>query len=152
MHKAHYPAMILSEVAAILGILFAFLLYHWKKVNTDLLADRLRFLYNFSLNKWYFDELYQKTFVSFTIGLSKFLAWFDAKIIDGIVNASALITKEFSFFIGNFDKYVIDGIVNFTAYFNGFAGLLVRRIQTGKVQSYLALVIFSIVILLFIFK
>jgi len=152
MHSAHYPAMILSEVVAILGILLAFIFYQWKKVNTDLLANRIRFLYNFSLNKWYFDEFYHKTFVAFTIGISKLIAWFDSKVIDGIVNASAFLTKNFSFFIGNFDKYVIDGIVNFTAYFNGFAGLLVRRIQTGKVQSYLAFVIFSIVILLFIFK
>ncbi len=152
MHSAHYPAMILSDVVAILGILLAFVFYQWKKVNTDLLANRIRFLYNFSLNKWYFDEFYHKTFVAFTIGISKLIAWFDSKVIDGIVNASAFLTKHFSFFIGNFDKYVIDGIVNFTAYFNGFAGLLVRRIQTGKVQSYLAFVIFSIVILLFIFK
>jgi len=152
MHSAHYLAMILSEIVAILGILLAFIFYQWKKVNTDLLTNKIRFLYNFSLNKWYFDEFYYKTFVAFTIGLSKLLAWFDSKIIDGIVNASAFLTKHFSFFIGNFDKYVIDGIVNFTAYFNGFAGLLVRRIQTGKVQSYLAFVIFSIVILLFIFK
>ena len=152
MHSAHYLAMILSEIVAILGILLAFIFYQWKKVNTDLLTNKIRFLYNFSLNKWYFDEFYHKTFVAFTIGLSKLLAWLDSKIIDGIINASAFLTKHFSFFIGNFDKYVIDGIVNFTAYFNGFAGLLVRRIQTGKVQSYLAFVIFSIVILLFIFK
>jgi NADH-quinone oxidoreductase subunit L len=152
MHSAHYPAMGLSLLAAVLGILFAFIIYQWKKINADEIANKLKPLYNFSLNKWYFDEFYHKTFVAFTIGLSKVLAWFDAKFIDGIVNGSAYLTKHFSFFVGNFDKYVVDGIVNFTAYFNGFAGLLVRRIQTGKVQSYLALVIFSIVILLFIFK
>lgn len=152
IHNSHYAAMGLSLFVAITGILLAFVIYHWKKLSAETIAEKIKPLYNFSLNKWYFDELYHKTFVALTIGLSKILAWFDAKIIDGIVNASAFITKEFSFFIGNFDKYVIDGIVNFTAYFNGFAGLLIRRIQTGKVQSYLALVIFSIVILLFIFK
>lgn len=152
MHSAHYPAMGLSLFVAVLGILLAFVVYQWKKINADLIVEKIKPLYNFSYNKWYFDEIYHKTFVAFTIGLSKLLAWFDAKIIDGIVNGSAYLTKHFSFFIGNFDKYVIDGIVNFTAYFNGFVGLLVRRIQTGKVQSYLALVVFSIVILLFIFK
>ncbi|MCX7611604.1 MAG: NADH-quinone oxidoreductase subunit L [Ignavibacterium sp.] len=152
MHSAHYPAMGLSLFVAVLGIFLAFAVYQWKKINSDLITQKLKPLYNFSYNKWYFDEIYHKTFVALTIGLSKVLAWFDAKIIDGIVNGSAFITKHFSFFIGNFDKYVVDGIVNFTAYFNGFAGLFVRRIQTGKVQSYLALVIFSIVILLFIFK
>lgn len=152
IHQAHYPAMGLSLFVAISGILLAFVMYQWKKINADKLAEKIKPLYIFSLNKWFFDELYHKTFVAITIGLSKVLAWIDAKIIDGIVDGSAYITKHFSFFIGNFDKYVIDGIVNFTAYFNGFVGLITRRIQTGKVQTYLALVIFSIVILLFIFK
>jgi len=152
MHHSHLSAMILSGLVAVLGILLAFTVYQWKKIDADKIAKSINPLYKFSFNKWYFDEIYNKTFVALTIGLSRVLAWFDNIIIDGIVNGSAFLTKHFSFFIGNFDKYVIDGIVNFTAYFNGFAGLLVRRIQTGKVQSYLALVIFSIVILLFIFK
>jgi NADH-quinone oxidoreductase subunit L len=37
------------------------------------------------------------------------------------------------------------------AYISGFIGLIFRRVQTGKVQTYLVLVIFSIIILLFLF-
>lgn len=152
MHHAHYPAMFISLFVAISGILLAFIFYHWKKVNVDSLTEKIKPLYTFSLNKWYFDELYDKTFVSGTILLSKALGWFDLKIIDGIVNGAASITKSLSFFIGNFDKIVIDGLVNLTAYLSGFFGLVFRRIQTGKVQTYIVLVIFSIVILLFIFR
>ncbi|AFH49338.1 NADH dehydrogenase I subunit L [Ignavibacterium album JCM 16511] len=152
MHYAHYPAMFISLFVALSGILLAFIFYHWKKVNVDALTEKVKPLYTFSLNKWYFDELYDKTFVSGTILLSKALGWFDLKIIDGIVNGAASITKSLSFFIGNFDKIVIDGLVNLTAYLSGFFGLLFRRIQTGKVQTYIVLVIFSIVILLFIFR
>lgn len=152
MHHAHYPAMFISLFVAISGILLAFIFYHWKKVNVDSLTEKIKPLYTFSLNKWYFDELYDKTFVSGTILLSKALGWFDLKIIDGIVNGAASITKSLSFFIGNFDKIVIDGLVNLTAYLSGFFGLIFRRIQTGKVQTYIVLVIFSIVILLFIFR
>uniref|UniRef100_A0A7V3E7H6 NADH-quinone oxidoreductase subunit L n=1 Tax=Ignavibacterium album TaxID=591197 RepID=A0A7V3E7H6_9BACT len=152
MHHAHYPAMFISLFVAISGILLAFIFYHWKKVNVDALTEKVKPLYAFSLNKWYFDELYDKTFVNGTILLSKALGWFDLKVIDGIVNGAAAATKSLSFFIGNFDKIVIDGLVNLTAYLSGFFGLLFRRIQTGKVQTYIVLVIFSIVILLFIFR
>ncbi len=151
MHSAHYPAMFLSLFVALAGILTAFVFYQWKKVNVDKLANSIKPLYNFSLNKWYVDELYHKTFVAGLIGLSKIIAWFDATIVDGIVNGSAEVTRRIAFFTGGFDKYVVDGLVNLMAYISGFIGLIFRRVQTGKVQTYLVLVIFSIIILLFLF-
>ncbi|MEO8232760.1 MAG: proton-conducting transporter membrane subunit, partial [Ignavibacteriota bacterium] len=151
MHSAHYPAMFLSLIMAVGGILTAFVFYQWKKVNVEKLAASIKPLYNFSLNKWYFDELYQKTFVAGLIGLTKVFYWFDATIVDGIVNGSAEVTRRFAFFTGGFDKYVVDGFVNLIAYISGFIGLIFRRVQTGKVQTYIVLVIFSIIILLFLF-
>ncbi|HCY77384.1 MAG TPA: NADH-quinone oxidoreductase subunit L [Ignavibacteriales bacterium] len=151
MHSAHYPAMYLSLFVALAGILTAFVFYQWKKVNVDKLANSIKPLYNFSLNKWYFDEFYHKTFVAGLLGLSKIIAWFDAKVVDGIVNGSAEVTRRLAFFTGGFDKYVVDGLVNLMAYISGFIGLIFRRVQTGKVQTYLVLVIFSIIILLFLF-
>ena len=152
MHAIHIPAMVLSLLMAGLGILLAFVFYQWKKVDVGKLVERFKGLYNFSLNKWYFDEAYDATAVSGTLGLSRFLGKFDSKIIDGIVNGSAAVTKSFSTFIGKFDNVVVDGLVNFTAYLSGFIGLLFRRFQTGKVQTYLVFVLVSIIILLFVFK
>jgi NADH-quinone oxidoreductase subunit L len=151
MHSAHYPAMFLSLFVAVLGIFTAFVFYQWKKVNVEKLAASIKPLYNFSLNKWYFDELYHKTFVAGLLGFSKLIYWFDATIVDGIVNGSATVTKAVSTFTGAFDKYVVDGLVNFMAYLSGFIGLIFRRVQTGKVQTYIVLVIFSIIILFFFF-
>jgi NADH-quinone oxidoreductase subunit L len=151
MHSAHYPAMFLSLFVALAGILTAFVFYQWKKVNVDKLANSIRPLYNFSLNKWYFDEFYHKTFVAGLLSLSKIIAWFDAKVVDGIVNGSAEVTRRLAFFTGGFDRMVVDGLVNLMAYISGFIGLIFRRVQTGKVQTYLVLVIFSIIILLFLF-
>ncbi|UCH65515.1 MAG: NADH-quinone oxidoreductase subunit L [Ignavibacterium sp.] len=152
MHTAHYPAMILSLIMAGAGILLAFMFYYWNKVNVSELVEKYKKLYNWSMNKWYFDEFYDKTFVAGTLALSRFLGKFDLKIIDGIVDGSAYITKGFSFFIGKFDNVVIDGLVNFFAYLSGFIGLIFRRFQTGRVQTYLVFVLVSLVILLFIFK
>ena len=152
MHSAHYPAMVLSLLVAGIGILLAFYVYQWQKIKADSIAVKFKNLYEFSYNKWYFDEFYNSTFVAFTIGISKLSAWFDRRIIDGIVDGSAYVTKHFAFFTGTFDRVVVDGLVNLTAYLSGFIGLLFRRFQTGKVQTYIVLVIFSIVILLLVFK
>ena len=150
LHHAHTPGVILSLLMAVGGILLAFTMYQWKKISADKLAEKVKPLYNFSLNKWYFDELYDKTFVNGTLALSRMVAWFDRVIIDGIVDGSATVTKAFSNFIGKFDNIVIDGLVNFMAYLSAFIGLIFRRFQTGKVQTYIIMVVFSIVILLFL--
>lgn len=152
LHLAHYPAMMLSITLAGFGILFAFMFYQWKKVNVDKLTEKIKPLYNFSLNKWYIDELYDATAVGQTLNFSKVLAWFDNNIIDGIVNGSAWITKSFSKLSGLFDTYVVDGMVNFSAFFSGFVGFSLKKLQTGKVQTYVVFVVFSVIILLLIFK
>lgn len=152
MHWAHYPAMFLSLGLAGLGILIAFMFYQWKKISADKLAEKLKGLYKFSLNKWYLDELYDATAISGTMNFSSILAWFDNKVVDGIVNGSAYVTRLVSKFSGLFDTFVVDGLVNFTAFFSGFIGLSFRRLQTGKVQTYIVFVVFSIIILLLIFK
>ena len=144
--------MILSLLLAGLGILLAYLFYQWKRIDVGKLVEKFKGLYNFSFNKWYFDEAYDATAVNGTLGLSRLLGRFDLKIIDGIVNGTAYITKGFSTFIGKFDNVVVDGLVNFMAYLSGFIGLVFRRFQTGKVQTYLVFVLVSVVILLFIFK
>ena len=152
MHWAHYPAMFLSLAVAGLGILIAFLFYQWKKLSAEKLAEKLKPLYNFSLNKWFLDELYDSTAIAGTLSFSSILSWFDNTIVDGIVNGSATVTRFTSKMSGMFDTYVVDGAVNFTAFFSGFIGLSFRRLQTGKVQTYIVFVVFAVIILLLFFK
>lgn len=151
-HGYHYPAILLSVLIGGFGILMAFVVYQWKKISADKLMNSLKPLYNFSLNKWYFDELYDATAVAFTLGISKLFYWFDATIVDGIVNGSAAVTRFLSRFSGRFDSIVVDGAVNMMAYISGFIGIFFRKFQTGRVQTYLIFVVFSLVILLFLFK
>ncbi|MEW6654407.1 MAG: NADH-quinone oxidoreductase subunit L, partial [Bacteroidota bacterium] len=152
MHWAHYKAMFASLAVAGLGILLAFAFYFWKKFNADKLAEKIKPLYNFSLNKWYLDEVYDATAVNGTLNAGKGLSWFDQKIVDGAVNGSAFLTRIVSKISGWFDTYVVDGLVNFTALLSGFVGLMFRKLQTGKVQTYVAFVVFAVIILLMLFK
>ena len=152
VHESHLPAMITSLLVAGLGILFAFLVYRKKMIDVDRVAEKLRPLHLFLLNKWYFDEIYEKWIViPFVLLTTNVLRWFDEYIVDGVVNGSAKITVVSSWVSGLFDKYVIDGLVNFTAYFTGFFGLLFRKFQTGRVQTYIVFVVLGVVILFYAF-
>ncbi|MDQ1266319.1 MAG: NADH-quinone oxidoreductase subunit [Bacteroidota bacterium] len=151
LHAAHIPAMIISLLIAGLGILFSFMVYQFKIFSADNMEKQFKPLHTFSFRKWYFDEIYHATAVAGTVGLSKVLGLFDNKIIDGLVNLSALISRGFSYFIGHFDNIVIDGLVNLTANVTGFFGALFRKVQTGSVQTYVIFVIIGVIALIYIF-
>lgn len=152
IHHAHYTAMALSLIISGIGILTAFAFYYWKKVNVDKLADSIKPLYNFSLNKWYFDELYDKIAVATTMGLSRISAWFDNNIVDGAVNGASSVTRVFSKYNGLFDNIAVDGLVNLTGGIVGAFGLIFRKFQTGRIQTYIAFLLFGILILYFVFR
>jgi len=151
-HHFHYLAMILSLVIAGLGILVAYAFYYWKKVDVEKLTEKIYPLYKFSLNKWYFDELYDKTIISGTMMLSNISRWIDNNIVDGFVNGSAFITKMTSEGSGKFDNYFVDGLVNFVGGLVAFFGLIFRKFQTGRIQTYVAFLVFGIILLYFIFR
>jgi NADH-quinone oxidoreductase subunit L len=152
LHEVHLPAMLLSLTMAGLGILIAFATYQWKKINADAVSRALPHVHHFLLKKWYFDEIYQAVAVNGLIGLTAVLRWFDNTIIDGAVNAAGWITRLASFVSGKFDTYVVDGAVNATAYVSGFTGLVLRKLQTGKVQTYIVLAVMSMMIFYFVFR
>jgi NADH-quinone oxidoreductase subunit L len=69
-----------------------------------------RFLYRASLNKWWFDDLYDLLFIRIGGRFAAGLWWFDRVVIDGTVNGVGAAA--------------------------GDAGRVLRRVQTGHVQNY----------------
>jgi len=104
--------------------------------GTPGIANALRPLYLFLLNKWYFDELYEATAVNGTKALSRALGWFDLYVVDGLVNLCAQLGVWASFLIGKFDNHVVDGAVNGVADVTIGSGSFFRRFQTGKLYHY----------------
>jgi len=149
--SVHTVAMILSILIAVSGVLFAVAVYYQKKVSADRLAKRAGVLYRGSVNKWYFDQIYDRLFVGGVMVLMKILRWFDENIIDGIVNGTASITKGFSSISKWLDVNIVDGLVNATASTADNAGKLLSKIQTGKVQTYLVYIVFSFLVLFILF-
>ncbi len=140
-HAAHFPAIYISSIMVLLGISLAGIVYVFKIIDPDKTAQAIRPLYLFSLNKWYWDEIYDATFIKGSIVISKMLSWFDTNIIDGIVNGVALTVKNIAFANNSFDKYVVDGLVNFTAFSVNTTGAVLRKLQTGKVQTYVVMLL-----------
>jgi NADH-quinone oxidoreductase subunit L len=88
---AHSTPLILG----LLGIAMAYWWYMFQPGIPVRMAARFPAVYRFLLNKWYFDELYDRIFVQPAFRLSSFL-WQvgDAEIIDGMPNGVAALTAD----------------------------------------------------------
>ncbi|MGR3467503.1 MAG: NADH-quinone oxidoreductase subunit L [Shimia sp.] len=94
LHDAHEVAnwvKLSPFVAMALGFLLAFQMYIRKPHLPGQLAENQKWLYQFLLNKWYFDELYDAVFVrpARWIGHSLWKKG-DGAVIDGGINGLAL--------------------------------------------------------------
>ncbi|MBU2935732.1 MULTISPECIES: NADH-quinone oxidoreductase subunit L [Pacificibacter] len=122
----HVPAWVkLSPfVAMLIGFVTAWVFYIKKPDLPRRLSEDQQPLYQFLLNKWYFDELYNAIFIKPALGLGRFL-WQrgDVKTIDGAINGLAL------------------GIVPF---FTRLAG----RMQSGFIFTYAFAMVLGIVVLI----
>jgi NADH-quinone oxidoreductase subunit L len=114
--------LIVSVLVALTGITIATVFYYRKKT---LEADerKLGTIYTLSTNKFYVDEIYDKTIIQPTYSLSNSFLYkiFDVKIIDGIVNGSAALVDSFS------------GTI--------------RKIQTGIIQNYAVMIVVGILVI-----
>ncbi|MBI3006348.1 MAG: NADH-quinone oxidoreductase subunit L [Ignavibacteriales bacterium] len=75
-------------------------------------------------------------------------------VINGLIGLGVAGLAFFLFYVGvgGFDNKIVDGLVNFVAYLAGFLGIVTRRIQTGKVQTYLAFVLLGVMVFFLWFR
>jgi len=123
---------------AVAGILVARRLWGRRGVGADdAFAAKLPRVQRTLSNKYWVDELYDRTVVRGTWGLAHGLHRFDARIIDGLlVNGSRHLTVAVALVSGFFDKYVVDGLVNLVGWLSQTGSRALRRAQTGLVQQY----------------
>ncbi|MBM3327620.1 MAG: NADH-quinone oxidoreductase subunit L [Calditrichaeota bacterium] len=136
-HTAHNWAMLISILVAGLGIWIATLTYYQWKIDPEKWRLRLGVVYRGMFHKWWMDEIYNATVIKGTLAFSRLWAWFDLKVIDGVVDGSAFLTRTYAFIEGWFDLYIVDGLVNLTAWIVGFWGRIARLFQGGQVQRYI---------------
>ena len=114
-YSSFYPILSKSLVAFAVGLAVYYYGYNLNKLAD--LKKRFHSIYNFILNKWYFDELYNKIFVLPLYNLGKFL-W--TKIDQGII-----------------DKYLPNGSASIVSTISK----AFKRIQTGYIFDYTFIII-----------
>ena len=104
---------------ALIGITLASLMYLQRQIDPAAIAAKIKPLYDLSLHKWYFDEIYDRVFVQ------------------GIRRVARQVMEV--------DFRVVDGAVNLTGFFTLVSGEGLKYIENGRVQFY-ALIVFGAVL------
>jgi NADH-quinone oxidoreductase subunit L len=101
------------------------------------------------VNKYYFDHLYTGVIAAGTSGpIARAMNWINQNVIDGVVNGVGIGSQKVAqFTYGRLDQQVVDGVVNGSGAGAEGSGQLLRRLQTGKVQQYGALLFGGAVLL-----
>ena len=107
-------------------------------------------VYDWVLNKYYVDELYDFVLVQPYLWATRGFAWFDLHIIDGVVNLAASITVFGSWLSGLFDNYIVDGLVNAASLVTLDLGGRLRRLQTGSINGYLYGILAAVMVILLV--
>jgi NADH-quinone oxidoreductase subunit L len=117
--KNHYSSFfpIFSKTLIALGIALAVYFYGFNQAKLEELKKQFVNIYQFILNKWYFDELYDKIFVKPIYNLGKFL-W--SKIDQGVI-----------------DRFLPNGSASIVA----SVAKACKKIQTGFIFDYTFIII-----------
>lgn len=140
---ANYLLMLISTIVALSGIALAYAMYYKKAISPDAIVEKFKPLYTLLYNKYYFDELYDAIIIRPVLGLANVLWWFDANVVDGLVNFTGWLTVKWADVKMWFDKWIIDGAVNGAGYVCMFLSWLFRYLQSGSFQFYTLVVIGS---------
>ena len=151
-HHAHYLAMYISIAVAFFGIALAYLMYIKKIFTPSNWAKKAGFLYHWSLNKYYFDENYNRFLYQPTLRLAKRVAWIDWELYDRyFINSFGRLTDLASKIAGKFDYYGIDQIfVDGNGKIISLFGKITKKIQTGRLQNYVLYVTAGVILLMII--
>lgn len=144
--------IIISLVVAGIGMLLGGLFYVWRPALADVWSQRLRPLYVASYNKYWVDEFYGLAVTRRTMDLARAVFSFDSRLVDGIVNGLAALSRLFSRIVGGFDKYFVDGLVNTVAAFiMRLMSPLFRAAQTGFTQNYALVMVLGLMVAVAVF-
>ncbi len=140
VHELAYMPYITISLMSI-GFVFAYLLIY-KKVVALLPVSHL-------FNR--LDTNVSNGLGSVVLSFAKYVAWFERNIVDGFIDFIGNLGIVLSVVAAWLDKYIIDAAVNFVGNGTQKAGDIVRRSQTGKVQSYFAFSALILVVIIWFF-
>jgi len=149
IHHSHTLTMILSTLVAALGIFLSWSVYLKKRISADVWAEKLTPYYNLSLNKYFFDENYDKYLYQPLLRLADRISFIDWDLYDKyFINGFGHVTKWLSFLTGRtdydgLDQTIVDGLGRSMSK----AGSTLKEVQTGRLQNYMLFALFGVVII-----
>jgi NADH-quinone oxidoreductase subunit L len=142
---------VVSTILAVTGLFIAYAYYERNRGPHGLTHRNkaARAGYTFLENKYYLDTLYTDIIAADTKGpLARAAYWFNQNVLDGIIDGTASVSKKVSGFVyRDVDQFLVDGVVNGTGLVSDESGQFLRRMQTGKVQQYAAILFAGVVVL-----
>jgi NAD(P)H-quinone oxidoreductase subunit 5 len=81
-----------SVGVSLIGITLAISMYLRHRVSATAIAERIQPFYQLSLNKWYFDDIYDAVFVRGIRRLARQVLEVDYNVVDGAVNLTGFLT------------------------------------------------------------
>jgi len=140
-HVAHVWALGISIAVALLGTFFAALFYLWGKLDPNKVLNALRPIHTLLVNRYYFDYFYLEILIKkILLPLARRLGFVDMELYDKyMIDGWATVVKGGYVATQAVDDVVVDQVlVDGTGKSIYFFGSLIRKIQTGRVQQYLA--------------
>jgi NADH-quinone oxidoreductase subunit L len=132
---------------ALLGWGLAHFLYSASPATAESWSTKFSGAYTTLLNKYYVDELYDYLFVEPTKRIGEWLDWFDRTVIDGLVRGVAQLADWGSAGSTWIEKYVVYAGLNVIGLGNHMAARQGRKLQSGMVHHYAALIIAGLFLL-----
>jgi NADH-quinone oxidoreductase subunit L len=146
----NWTIAIVSSLVGLTGIAIAYA--YWFRGAFHGATERSRIAHaghTLLLNKYYFDHLYTGVIAAGTSGpVARAANWINQNVIDGVVNGAGIASqKAAGVLYRRVDQQVVDGIVNGSGAGAEGSGQILRRLQSGKVQQYGALLFGGAVVL-----
>ena len=132
---------------ALSGWVAAHYLYSVKPKTADDWSQRYAGAYRTVLNKYYVDELYDSVFVEPCKRLGRLWDWIDHQVIDRVVRGIGRGADVSAEGVTWAEKHVIYGGINVIGYANHLAARSWRKLQTGLVNHYAAVIVIGLFLL-----
>lgn len=142
-----YVLEALSMVVAVGGVALAYLVYERRSIRAEAFRSTpgRAALHRALSRRYYIDDAYDRFGAVAVAGAARAVDWFDRNVIDRAVNAFGTGGLKAATAADWFDRKVIDGVVNSISLETVRSSLTLRRRQTGRVQSYVFVIVLGIV-------
>jgi NADH-quinone oxidoreductase subunit L len=143
-HHLHLVGALMSIVIAFLGVFMAYLMYIRKSINPGTWVSAFSGWYRALQNKYYFDDFYIKVVIQkLLLGFNNLLAKFDMNIYDKYgIDGWEYVNRQLFRASKWFDNLVVDSIaVDGTGASVRLFNIVLRTVQSGKIQFYFIIII-----------